>query len=80
MGEPVEIGSLQIRSGDLLHADCHGVQTIPIETAAKLPGVVSGIEAREGELIRLCKRSDFSIEKLVEALRNGNEHFPSLPH
>ncbi len=29
MGEPVEIGCLQIRPGDLLHADCHGVQKIP---------------------------------------------------
>ena len=79
MGEPVEVGSLHIRSGDLLHADCHGVQTIPIETAAELPGVVSDIENRERELIRLCTQTDFSIETLVTALRYGNEHFPSLP-
>jgi regulator of RNase E activity RraA len=31
MGGPVEIGGLKIKSGDLLHGDIHGVQTIPIE-------------------------------------------------
>lgn len=80
MGEPIEVGNLQIRSGDLIHADCHGVQTIPLETAAGLPAVVSQIVARESELIRLCTQPDFSIEKLVRALRYGNEHFPLLRH
>ena len=78
MNEAVEIGSLQIRPGDLLHADCHGVQNVPVETASELPRVVSEIAARESELIRLCTESDFSIEKLVTALENGNEHVPSL--
>jgi 4-hydroxy-4-methyl-2-oxoglutarate aldolase len=79
IGEAVEIGSLQIRSGDLLHADCHGVQKIPMETAAGLPAVVAEIAARESELIKLCTEPDFSIEKLVAALRHGNERVPSLP-
>jgi 4-hydroxy-4-methyl-2-oxoglutarate aldolase len=78
MNEPVEIGSLQIRPGDLLHADCHGVQTVPVEIASELPGVVSEIAARESELIRLCEQPDFSIEKLVTALEYGNQHVPSL--
>jgi regulator of RNase E activity RraA len=79
MGEAVEIGYLQIRPGDLLQADCHGVQKIPFETAADLPRVVAEITARERELIRLCMQPDFSIEKLADALEYGNEHFPSLP-
>jgi 4-hydroxy-4-methyl-2-oxoglutarate aldolase len=72
MGEPVEIGGLQIRPGDLLQADCHGVQKIPLEIAAELPEIVSEIAARERELIRLCAQPDFSIEKLVTVLRNAN--------
>jgi 4-hydroxy-4-methyl-2-oxoglutarate aldolase len=78
MGEAVEIGTLQIRPGDLLHADCHGVQNIPLEVAAGLPRVVAEIAARESELIRLCARPDFSIEQLVTALRTGNEHVPPI--
>jgi regulator of RNase E activity RraA len=76
MNEPIEIGTLLVRPGDLLHADCHGVQNIPMETASELPRVVSEIAARERDLIRLCARPDFSIEKLVKALQAGKEHVP----
>jgi regulator of RNase E activity RraA len=64
MNEPVEIGCLQVRPGDLLHADCHGVQAVPMEIAAELPRVVADIAAREATLIALCKDLSFSIEKL----------------
>ncbi len=75
MGEPVEIGGLEIRPGDLLHADCHGVQAVPVEIAGELPRAVSEIIAHEGELIRLCRQPDFSIEKLAAALRsNGDQN------
>jgi regulator of RNase E activity RraA len=36
-GAPVQIGGLAVRSGQLLHADLHGVQSIPGEIAAELP-------------------------------------------
>ena len=68
MGELVEIGCLTIRPGDLLHADRHGVQKIPKQIASELPRAVSEIAAREKDLIRLCKRADFSIEALVTEL------------
>ena len=29
-GQPVEIGGLTIASGDLLHGDLHGVQSVPL--------------------------------------------------
>jgi len=35
-GEPVEIDGLQIASGDLLHADRHGVVEVPLSIAAKI--------------------------------------------
>src|SRR5665213_3637475 len=72
MAEPVEIGSLEILPGDLLHADRHGVQTIPKGNASELPRVVSEIAERERELIRLCAQPAFSIEKLVTALKRGS--------
>ncbi len=73
MAESVEIGSLKILPGDLLHADRHGVQKIPKENASELPGVVSEIAARERELIRLCTQPAFSIEKLVTALKHVSQ-------
>jgi len=71
MGEPVEIGSLKILPGDLIHADCHGVHTIPKGKALDLPAVVSEIALRERELIGLCAQADFSVERLAAALRRG---------
>jgi len=78
MAEPVEIGSLKIMSGDLVHADRHGVQTIPKANASELPAVVSEIAARERELVKLCAQPDFSVEKLVSALKRGNQDVPAL--
>lgn len=68
IGKPVEIGSLKIHSGDLLHGDCHGVQSIPLEVAAQIPPVAKEIAAREQALIDLCRSPEFSLEKLRAAL------------
>lgn len=68
MGEPVEIGCLQIRTGDLLHGDCHGVQNVPVEIAAEIPNAVARIAARERELIQLCNDPGFSLERLQARL------------
>jgi len=67
-GAPVEIGGLKIQSGDLLHGDLHGVQSIPPEVADKVPRAAAEIIAREQELIMLCQSKDFSIAKLREAV------------
>jgi len=79
MGEPVEIGCLQIRTGDLLHADCHGVQKIPMEIAASIPNAVAAIAAREAELIEVCKDPAFSMEKLTTLLRGKDQIEPAAP-
>jgi 4-hydroxy-4-methyl-2-oxoglutarate aldolase len=70
MGEPVKIGGLKISSGDLLHGDLHGVQTIPLDIAARIPAVAAQIAAREQSLIALCRSPDFSLEKLRAAIAN----------
>jgi regulator of RNase E activity RraA len=67
-GHPVEIGGLRIQSGDLVHGDLHGVQTIPLDIAPQLPGAAAHIIAREQALVTLCQSKDFSLTKLREAL------------
>jgi 4-hydroxy-4-methyl-2-oxoglutarate aldolase len=71
IGKPVEIGGLQIQSGDLLHGDLHGVQSVPLDIAALIPPVAAQIMARERELIALCRSPEFSIEKLRAAVANA---------
>ena len=38
-GQPVEIGGLKVASGELLHGDLHGVQSVPLSIAPQLPAV-----------------------------------------
>lgn len=71
-GTPVEIGGLKIQSGDLLHGDLHGVQSIPLDIAVKVPRVAAEIVAREQELITLCQSKDVSLEKLRAAVTKLN--------
>ena len=71
-GTPVEIGGLKIQSGDLLHGDRHGVQSIPEEIAARIPPVAAKIAAEEQALIKLCQSPEFSIEKLRAAVKKDH--------
>jgi len=69
-GQPVEIAGLKIRSGDLLHGDLHGVQSIPLDLAARIPVVAAEIIAKEQALIALCRSPEFSVRKLRAAVAN----------
>jgi regulator of RNase E activity RraA len=71
IGTPVEIGGLKIQSGDLLHGDQDGIQSIPEEIATQIPPVAAEIAAKEQALIELCQSPDFSIEKLREAIKKA---------
>jgi len=64
IGKPVEVGHMQVQPGDLIHGDRHGVQTIPLEIADKIPAVAQEMTAQEEEIIRLCRSPDFTLEKL----------------
>ena len=68
-GAPVEIFGLRVRSGDLLYADIHGVVSIPLEIAARIPETASEIRAKEQEIIDLCQSQEFSLKRLLEAVQ-----------
>ncbi len=70
-GKPVEIFGLEIRSGDLLYADCHGVISIPLEIAEELPAMALEIRMQEQRIIDVCQSPDFTPEKLLEAIKSN---------
>jgi 4-hydroxy-4-methyl-2-oxoglutarate aldolase len=70
VGVPVEIGGLTIRPGDLIHADKHGVMTVPRDIAHLIPEAARRIEERERALINFCKSAEFTSEGLRELQRN----------
>jgi len=63
-GTPVTIGGLEIRTGDLVHADMHGVQVIPEEIAREIPAAAEKIIAHERTIISLCQSSSFELGAL----------------
>lgn len=68
-GEPIEIGGLPIRSGDLLHADLHGVQTVPFAAVKQLPAIASDILSGEQVFIQMGIDGNFSVERLAAEIR-----------
>ena len=63
-GTPVTVGGVEISPGDLIHADQHGVQTVPLDIAAKIPEGVKKIEDMERPIIECCQAKKFSVEEL----------------
>lgn len=68
-GGPVDVARMQIRPGDLLHADRHGVLSIPAEIADRISPVATEIKDRRHRIVDTCRRSDFSIKKLGECFQ-----------
>jgi len=65
-GLPVKLGGLWVKPGDLVHADQHGVVTIPPDIAERIPEAVAKVEADERKIIDVCKSKDFSAQKLKD--------------
>lgn len=68
-GLPIKVGGLWVQPGDLVHADQHGVVTIPADLAPRIPEAVAKVEADERRIIQLCQARDFSTERLKELYR-----------
>jgi regulator of RNase E activity RraA len=65
-GLPVKLGGLWVKPGDLIHADQHGVVTIPPDIADRIPEAVAKVEADERKIIDVCKSKDFTADKLKD--------------
>jgi len=71
IGAPVIVGGITVRSGDLIHADQHGVLKVPVEVLADLPEAIRGAEAGEARIISACQAKPFSLEALAAAYKGG---------
>jgi 4-hydroxy-4-methyl-2-oxoglutarate aldolase len=66
VGCEVCVGGLTVRPGDLIHADVHGVLSIPHEIAAALPQAADELVAREQSLISWVRSADFDPARILE--------------
>jgi regulator of RNase E activity RraA len=65
VGVPVTVGGLEVRPGDLLHGDQHGVTSVPIEIADQLPDAIRKIEADEHNVIAMFRGPDFDPNQFI---------------
>jgi 4-hydroxy-4-methyl-2-oxoglutarate aldolase len=71
IGATVKVGGMEVRPGELLHGDRHGVLTVPKQIAARIPAAARELQRVEHRVIDLCRSSDFSLEKLREVMTTG---------
>ena len=66
-GKPVRLAGVEIRPGDLIHADKHGVCIIPLEIAPKLAEACAEVERMEKPLLDMCRSDNFDLEEYLKA-------------
>jgi len=69
IGAKVKVGGMEVRPGELLHGDRHGVLTVPAQIAARIPGAAAELQGAERKVIDFCRSSAFSVAKLGEIMK-----------
>jgi|SRR5690349_17509463 regulator of RNase E activity RraA len=67
--QPVRVGGMEVRAGDLLHADANGVCAIPIPIASEVAQAASEFVAAEAVVIECARRGNCSVNEYAEARR-----------
>lgn len=66
-GGPVRVAGMEVKTGDLLAGDQHGVILIPAEIPLPdLAWVADKIDRLESEIFRFCQSPDFNVEELAK--------------
>lgn len=68
-GTPVSVHGMDVKSGDLIHADQHGAVVVPIDKVEEMMKALEGLTAREAAIIEAANDPDVTVEKLKAAFR-----------
>jgi len=72
-GGQVNVAGMQVRDGDLIHADRHGAAVIPHAVADKVAGAAALLQKREAVILEAARKPGFSAEVLARAMANADE-------
>lgn len=72
-GKDVCVAGMNVRSNDLIHADCHGAIVIPFDLAAKVPDAAELCGRREEPILAIARDPNFTFEKLKAAMAKAAE-------
>jgi len=69
-GSTIKVGGLEVKPGDLLHGDQHGILTVPTRIAAEVPAVASRLRESEKKVIDFCESKEFSVNRLRQIMED----------
>jgi 4-hydroxy-4-methyl-2-oxoglutarate aldolase len=75
---PVHVGGILIYPDDLLHADCNGVTTIPIEIADEVADAAPEFFAAEDIILECLHQPNASISAFAQARADSQEKIRQL--
>jgi 4-hydroxy-4-methyl-2-oxoglutarate aldolase len=70
LGASVRMGGMDVRPGDLLHGDLHGVINVPLAIATEVPAIAAKLRMEESKVIEFCRSNEFSVTKLNDAMKS----------
>ena len=59
---PIDVGGLVVHPGDLLHADCNGVVSIPLDALEGLPKAIDEVLEGERATINHLREKGYDLE------------------
>jgi 4-hydroxy-4-methyl-2-oxoglutarate aldolase len=77
---PVHVGGIAIYPNDLLHADCNGVTTIPVEIADEVADIGNEFVEAEAVVLNAMRESGPSLEVLRAARAESQRRIQQLCH
>ena len=75
---PVQVGGLTINPGDLLHGDCNGVTTIPIEIAREVAQLCDQYVVAESIILDYLKTDNVTPKGLTQAQKECSQVLKQL--
>lgn len=69
-GSAVVVGGMKVEPGDLLHGDVHGVQTVPLEIAGRVPEVAEQFLADKQRIVAVCRSSGATIDNIRAVVKD----------
>ncbi len=70
---PVSIAGMQVKPGDLIHADRHGAVVVPHEVARDISAAAARIVRKEAVILDACRKPGFSTDILRKAFAQSDE-------
>jgi len=70
-GVPVRIHGMDVKSGDLIHADRHGAVVVPVDKVDALQAALDGLIKQEARIIAAARKPGATVEEIKAAFRGG---------